>query len=300
MSDRAPALPEGYVLRRGRRGVLVAREELVEGLIELGFGPDGTAPPPSPDLSGRGRLGELQLAGERLVVRRYTHGGLLRWLTGARFADPGRPLHELELAERLLRAGIPTLRVVATRTQRAPGFGFHLELVTRRLEGVHDLAEWLESLRAGEVGVAERRRVFEACGELVGRLHAQGFLHADLHPRNVLMDAQGELLVIDLDRSRFTERLDDGERRDNLRRLLRAVLRREERGRRFLSRADLRRFLRGYARGLGQAASDWRTDWRAIERDRRRNALWHRLGWWAEGSLAGGPGRRDGRASVRS
>ena len=181
--------------------------------------------------------------------------------------------------------------------------------MTERLEDVLDVAEVLEHMRHAEPGSLLRRpRVrssfLGAVGELVGRLHGVRFRHADLTPRNVLVHAdvlagaEPRLWIIDLDQCAFDLAGDAG-RRDNLRRLLRAVRRREERGAPFLARPDYLRFLRGYRRGAGLPHEAWKADWRAILAQDRTTGLLHRLGWWVESLFGGGAETRDGRAVVR-
>jgi len=295
------SLPEGTVVVRGRRGWLACEAGARARLLEAGFGPEGGEALPASDLAGRRPLGAIQAGDERWIVRRFHHGGLLRWLGERLFLTPARPFHELRLASALQARGLPTPRVVAARALRGAPFGWRLALVSVRVEGARDGAEILERLRQGALGAAERRRFLEAAGALVGRLHAAGFLHADLHPRNLLAGPGLERLwVLDLDRGRFAPEMGERERRDNLRRLYRAVRRREARGRRFLARTDYLRFLRSYARARGAEPREVRADWRAIlVRDRRRAPL-HRLGWWLEGLLGSGPEVRDGQAVPRS
>lgn len=257
---------------------------------------------PESDLSGRAPLGGIEAGSERWIVRRFHHGGWLRWLGESLYLEPARPFAELGLACRLRAQGLPTPRVIAARAVRSRPFGWRLALVSARVEGVFDAAEALERMRQGSLGFPARRRLLACVGELVGRLHAVGFLHADLHPRNLLLaEDLSAAWVLDLDRGRFASPLGRAARRANLRRLYRAVRRREARGRSFLTRGDYLGFLRAYLRGLGpeaRASADWRADWREILRQDRRRAPWHRLGWWLERRLAAGPEARDGRAVV--
>lgn len=281
------ALPEGYEVARGRRGWLAHEAAARHALSAAGFGPDGGESLPVSDLAGRGALGAIQAGPERWIVRRFHHGGLFRALGEHLFLRPARPFQELRLSDALRASGLPTPRVVAARAVRSRGFGWRLALVSARVEGGTDGAEVLDRLRRGELALDERRAFLASAGELVGRLHAAGFLHADLHPKNLLF-APGftACWVLDLDRGRFASELGTEERRENLCRLYRAVRKRERGARPLLTRADFRRFQRAHGRALG-VPQDWRADWRAIVRRYQLAAPLHRLGWWLERRLAG-------------
>ncbi len=288
-------LPEGYELVRGRRGVLAVERGAHAALLASGFGPDGGERLAASDLAGRAALGSIEAGGERWLVRRFHHGGILRALGEHLFLAPARPFHELASASALRASGFATPRVIAARALRSPWLGWRLALVSVRVEGGIDGAEVLEQWRRGTLDVLARRRFLATSGALVGRLHAAGFLHADLHPRNLLFERDlGSAWILDLDRGRFARPLGARARRDNLRRLYRAVRRREGRGRAFLTRGDYLRFLRAYLASVG--SGDWRADWRAIERRDRRRAPLHRLGWLLERLLGAGPEARDGAA----
>lgn len=285
-------LPPEFVVRRGGRGVLAVRADLEAALAAEGLTPDGGGGRPS-ELAGRGPLRELEAAGRRFVLRPFRHGGLLRWLTRERFADPARPFRELCLAHALAAAGIATPAVVGARAVRAGALGWRLALVSERVPAARDLGLALEQAREGGLARAERSRLARAAGELVGRLHALGLWHADLQPRNLLEGGEpARLWVIDLEGSVLGP-LDDARRRANLRRLWRAARRREARGRSFLARGDWARFLRAYGAACGRS---WRDEARALAGE--APGLGHRLGWWLE-ERWGAPERRDGPAAVR-
>ncbi|MDF1799647.1 MAG: lipopolysaccharide kinase InaA family protein [Planctomycetota bacterium] len=280
-------LPSGYFVDEAPGGVLAVRVDYAEALRLIGFGPetDGDAAHES-DLHGRQPLSELRLPKERLVLRRFSHGGLMRWATGSRFLDAERPFRELILADALAKSRIPTLEVVAARARFARGGGWLLDLCTRRLEGSLDLGEVLERVGRGELGDGARGQVATALGGLLRRLHGFGLLHADLQPRNLLVlesdlagaEEQSEvpipIWVIDLDRSAFVGDLSEGERRSNLRRLFRAIDRRDKQGGRFLRRTDFVRFFRAY----DASGNRWKSDWRQIMADHARNGPAHWVG----------------------
>lgn len=60
--------------------------------------------------------------------------------------------------------------------------------------------------------VAKTRRVFAGLAAAVGSLHDAGFVHGDLRPENVLVDADGAAVLLDLDAARAAGSLpsDDG------------------------------------------------------------------------------------------
>lgn len=278
------ALGPSFRVERRRRALWAVRRDVEATLQRAGFGPESDGTLRASDLTGRKPLLEIGAGAERFVVRRFTHGGLWRFATGRRFRDPMRPFREIVLARHLEASGVKTVEIVAARARRVGVFGWELDLVSRRVEGTLDLGDLLGRARRGELGHAVIAVCAAALGLLVQRMHACGFLHADLTPNNVLVNAtvldgaDPTLVVLDLDRARTLETLDDRERRANLQRLYRFVARREERDGRALSRTDYARFFKGYDTG----GERWKTDWRAIEAAHGRARIGHAIGWRLE------------------
>jgi hypothetical protein len=291
-------LPSGYFVDESPGGVLALHVDHARALHESGYGPESDGGLTRSELSGRRPLLELVAGGEALVVRRFSHGGLMRWITGERYLDPERPFRELLLSDSLRRAGIDTPLVVAARARPAGLYGWRLDLVTRRVPEVLDLGHALRLARAGEVAPRVRGRLAASLGSLVRRLHRHGFLHADLTPTNVLCrrsaleDGEGELSVIDLDRSVLVERPTDLERLRNLRRLYRYVARRERRLGPALARTDLARFLVAYE----PERDERHRIARGILSAHRRSRAWHALGWFFEGLFRRGVDPRESPA----
>lgn len=272
-------LPEPFELQRSAQGALGVRSDARAELAACGFTLQDDGRGRVAGLAGRHPVVLLGPPERELVLRRFTHGGLLRFLTGARFADPRRPFVELELSERLRAAGVRTPEVVAARARRASGLGWELALVTRRVSAARDGGELLAAAARGALPACERQRALAAAGELVARLHALGFLHADLHPKNLLIDPDGEAWLLDLDRSRFESALDERQRAANLARLYRYVARRRARGEFAFTRADALRFLRAYA----QDRQRRRAVFASVAREFERTLRWHQLGWRLSG-----------------
>jgi tRNA A-37 threonylcarbamoyl transferase component Bud32 len=284
-------LPPDFEVLESRSAIAAVRRDLAAALAQAGIAGHGELASRCSSLAGRGRLGELTLDGRPYLVRRFRHGGLLRWLTGARFLDRRRPFRELALSTALQRAGISTPVVVAARARRAPILGWWLEIVTPRVDGAFDVGVAIAAIARGDVPARSRRAVVAACGAFVSELHSAGLRHPDLHLRNLLIAADAlkagapKLWVIDLDRATRSGVLDLGARVASLARLYRDLVRSDREGGVHLERSDLARFLRAYEPDRARR----RRLWRAIERVFVRGRALHSLSWALE--------RRFGRRS---
>lgn len=280
-------LPAGYFREESPGGILVMHSDLTEALHEAGYGPESDGEVHPSELHGRRPLFEISLGRTRFVVRRFSHGGLMRWITGERFLDPERPFRELILSDSLRRLGIGTPMVVAARARLAPPVGWKLEVMTRRIEESVDLGVLLTAAQRSELERGLKRRLLRETGALVRRMHVHGYLHADLQPANILVNEDSlagapiELQVLDLDGSVFHHSLSKARRRANLRRLFRHVDRRAREHGPALSLTDQLRFFRGY----DPEGTRWREDWRAIRRAHAKSRWRHAIGWFFESAF---------------
>jgi hypothetical protein len=80
------------------------------------------SPSPGAESHVRGRA-NIRIIEPDLVVRKLTHGGALRHITGERFLTPGRSLRELSTSAYLISNGIPTPR---KRRSGLPGRAFSI------------------------------------------------------------------------------------------------------------------------------------------------------------------------------
>jgi hypothetical protein len=276
-------LPPEFLIERSRQGVLAVHREIAPALGEAGFGLESDGRMAVSDLAGRRSLGEFTFGGTRLLVRRFTHGGLLRFVTRERFTDPARPFRELILASRLRTLGISTPEVLAARARQAGLFGFHLDLVTRRIEGTAALGELWSHPR---LSPAARKALARGAARLIASMHACGMVHVDLNARN-LIAAQEDLArgdapmwVVDLDRCWLEPApLGAKERLAILRRFYRSFVRLARGGTPMPTRGDCARFLCAYD------PSAWRANWRAIARAHTASAPLHDFGWMIERGL---------------
>jgi 3-deoxy-D-manno-octulosonic acid kinase len=146
---------------------------------------------------GRGSSLFLDAGCEQWVLRPYRRGGLIARLSESRYLWTGlertRAFRELRLTAHLHREGLPVPRPVAAAVTRG-GPTYTAALITVRIPGAGALAE-----RLAEAEPALLERV----GATIRRFHQAGLDHVDLNARNLLIDADGCVWLIDLDRCRL-------------------------------------------------------------------------------------------------
>lgn len=281
-------VPEAVRLVADEREVRAWVEGAEAAVTEVATGPDDL-PHEGPPLVGRGRLARLASPLGPLVVRASRKGGLLRRVRGPLFHGRYRPLDELVLGLRLAGARVPVPDAVGA-VVLPRGHGWRGFLLTREVPDAVDLERFLYG---GSAVPAGRREVLAEAGRSVRRLHDAGVSHADLHPKNLLLDPHGDrVLVLDLDRARAFERpLTEEERLENLTRLARAVEKHRLRGMR-VGRREALRFLTGY--GGSPAEGERRL---ALVRARLLPGLRARVLWWKATGQTRPRGREPGGRS---
>jgi 3-deoxy-D-manno-octulosonic acid kinase len=220
---------------------------------------------------GRGATAVLSLPGreERLHWRPCRHGGLLGAWLGDRWLGRGRALRELEVDLLLLRAGAPVPQpLVVAGVRRGPFW--QTAVGTRHIEGARDGVEVLESSNAGTLP-----QLAAAAGRAVRRFHDAGGLHADLHLKNLMLDADGDRVwILDLDRARPDGPPSPARRMHEISRLARSLLKRGFYGR--VGRRGREAFFGAYVEGdakLTRALLEhWPEEQRTIARHARRYA----------------------------
>jgi len=197
------AIPEGFHKLTDAKGNRLAvrgdrqRDILFSTCLEIETRGD------SASVYGRGDMRSVNLTdGTTALFRRYHHGGLLRSLTGKWFCSwPPRPFLELSITEELRRRGFPTVEVYAACVEKVGGPLYRGWLVTRQLEGAHDLWAGLQNGFAESVGI---ENILKAVAATVRRMHREGIFHRDLNLKNILVRSTAtgvESHIIDFDKA---------------------------------------------------------------------------------------------------
>ena len=231
-----PAPPAGFErIAAGRCSVTVraeniddARALLAEGTLYEAAARDLAAH----SLEGRGTAYAIALpsSGDRVVVRRNRHGGLLAPVSGSLFVPPSRAPYELAVSLRLAQAGVRTPEVVMYGLERVHALLCHADVVTVEVADSSDLSAFLQP----HVSQRDRGPAWDAAIELVAALNAAGARHHDLNVKNILLSRRGGAMiawVLDVDRVEFGTPGSEDVRRGNAKRLLRSAIKwREQRG----------------------------------------------------------------------
>jgi len=185
--------------------------------------------------------------GERLVIRRYSHGGLLRAVTRDLYFLGSRSFQELALTEEILSCGISTIQPIGAIHQLiAPPF-YKACLLSLEVPQAIDLIQYFKKInpQPSPEELLFKRRAIRSAGRLLREFHKAGFFHGDLQLKNILVTGDRALLI-DFDRSCRKKLVSTEERMRNLLRLNRSVEKWKHRGLR-ITWTDRWRFFRAYA-----------------------------------------------------
>lgn len=166
---------------------------------------------------GRGASLFLAYGEERWALRPYRRGGLIARLSDARYVWTGlertRAFREMRLTAELKQRGLPVPAPVAAGVWRH-GPSYTATLITRLIPDVTALAERLPTATP---------TLLKRVGRTVRRFHDAGLDHVDLNARNLLVDADDCVWLIDFDRCRL--RAPGRWQESNLARLKRSLVR---------------------------------------------------------------------------
>lgn len=150
--------------------------------------------------AGRGSALFLDTPFGAAVLRRYLRGGWPAKVSRDRYLFNGwqrsRPLDEFRILADLATHGLPVPDPLAAMTLRSGPF-YTGSLLTRRLETAETLADLLPACH-------QDIPMWRDVGACIRRFHDFGLVHADLNARNILVDAEGRVFLIDFDRARIS------------------------------------------------------------------------------------------------
>jgi len=274
------AIPASFTLLKKRNVFLLLREDYLDFLLQEGIEEIETYLAKHRETTSylRGRTIHPSIplkGGERMVLRHYSHGGLLRFVTRDLYLLGSRSFQELALTEEIRSSGIGTVQPVGAMHRCFLTPFYRAYLMSLEIPGAKDMVHYLQDIGpqpAGETLVA-KRKIIRSAGFLLRKFHQAGFFHADLQLKNLLV-TDGKVLIIDLDRSYRKPSLSTGERVKNLLRLNRSV----DKWKRYglpVSLKDRWRFFLAYA----EDDTEIRKTLRRALRTYSIRSFFHRLRW---------------------
>ena len=207
------------------------------------FDPEYWRGQPGTEPVGGGRGGSLfiRLDGRTAILRPYYRGGAIGRLLKDQYLWFGlglsRPWREWQILQRARRAGLPVPDAVGACVCRY-GFWYRAVLITAFIDDTEMLTARLRRERL-------QHKDWARLGRLIKRLQAEGIRHADLTSDNLLIDSQNRFYVIDFDRARIMNRLDDWQWL-TLYRFRRSMLKRDRKQRLNFSEDDWQAFMDSY------------------------------------------------------
>ena len=183
----------------------------------------------------------------RMVLRQYSHGGLLRFLTRNLYLFGSRSFQEVVLTEEIRSAGIPTIQPIGAIHHHALFPLYRAYFLSLEVPDAIDLIQYLERIgtSSSRENLSRKGKTIRSLGLLLQQFHQAGFFHRDLQLKNILV-ANDQLLLIDFDRSYRKDLLSTKERMRNLLRLNRSAEKWRRRGLP-ITRTDRWRFFLAYA-----------------------------------------------------
>ena len=141
-----------------------------------------------------------------------------------------------QLGYHLELVGILTPRVIAVAEHRSLGLAWRSYLVMEKIPEAKDLAD---------VNYDDSNLI-RCLAELIGKMHAEGFVHRDLKASNILVGSDGKPYLIDLDGLSYLGKVSAYAAASNLKRLKRGLL-----GKPIFNRLNWMSFLKFYCHATG-------------------------------------------------
>lgn len=154
---------------------------------------------------GRGGSVKIDLNGQPAILRQYRRGGLIANISKDRYVWLGksnsRPWREWYILREALAAGLPVAKPIGVCIWKR-GLFYRAAIMTAYLEGTQTLAEYLMKSILDQ-------KIWYQLGVIIKQMQALGFRHSDLNANNLLIDQDGQIFIIDFDKSRRMKRLDN-------------------------------------------------------------------------------------------
>jgi tRNA A-37 threonylcarbamoyl transferase component Bud32 len=286
-------IPPSFSLIKKGRVLILLKKEYKDVLLKQGIDDLKTFLKKSSQFSyyfkGRTLHPSIRLEdGKRMVLRQYSHGGLLRAITGNLYFFGARSFRELALTEEIRSCGIPTISSIGAIHHHIFLPFYQAYFLSIEVPRAIDLIQYFQEMGAqpSHESLLSKRKTLRSAGLLIRQFHQAGFFHGDLQLKNILI-AGDQVLLIDFDRSYRRSNLSIQEKMRNLLRLNRSAEKWIQQGLP-LTRTDRWRLFLGYA---GDDKTIQEVTKKTLQTYSLR-FLFYRFGWALE-KIIGSSGRRS-------
>jgi len=146
---------------------------------------------------GRARVVYFIYNNVEMVLKHYYRGGAVAALIKDRYfgfnIENTRSFREWRLLKQMRSFGLPVPDAVAARVNKGL-FCYQADLITRKIEQTKTLSDVLSEASMD----SDQWKKVGACIQL---FHQKNIYHADLNARNILLNQEGEVYLIDFDNS---------------------------------------------------------------------------------------------------
>lgn len=167
--------------------------------------------------TGRGDTCFYDVGDSRWALRHYLRGGLVAKLLKDKYfglrISRTRAWKEWTLLQQMVDKGLPVPVPVAASVIKK-GLFYQADLVTEYIHHTKTLADILEAEVLDKV-------IWENIGVCIHRFHQQSVYHSDLNAKNILINNENKIFLIDFDQCGF--RQGEGWKQKNLERLKRSL-----------------------------------------------------------------------------
>lgn len=148
---------------------------------------------------GRGSVYFFRYSGMELVLRHYRRGGVVSqifkdWYLGLRVENT-RAWREYHMLKKMRELDLPVPRPIAARVQMKK-FIYKADLITERIMNARTFVDALNI-------EGDNLLVWKKVGRCIRKFHNMGVYHHDLNARNILVDNDMSVHIIDFDRCKF-------------------------------------------------------------------------------------------------
>ena len=167
---------------------------------------------------GRGETCFFRQGNKQWALRHYMRGGLIGKVLHDQYLGlrlkKTRAWQEWHLLSEMLTLDLPVPIPVAASVIKS-GIFYRADLITEYLDDTKTLSDLLEKNQLSD-------DLWKKVGAMVKQFHNASVFHSDLNARNILIDDQNKMYLIDFDKCAFKK--SDGWKKDNLERLKRSLL----------------------------------------------------------------------------